>query len=395
MLANTLLFALASTGTDPVALPSPVRAEGELAIRAAVVHVGDGKRIADGTVLVRAGRIAAVGAGIAVPDGAAVIEHDGHLSAGLIAMRDYSGSAGEGADSTRPVLPAAELAYAYDPEHPDFERLARAGITSVVIAPPFSAPPVQMPELPEGFFFPGFSFETPSAPLVGGSTALVKVGSGRLVQRRAQLHLSFSESALGQDAAPTSYPGALALLDELFANPSGALADAKSGRLAVVLYAGSNQEVQRAVAFAQRHGLKGAIAGAPRAGELAKAIQAAGLGVICAPFSPGIETRALRAVAELAEAGVPFGFALDAPERDPESLRLGAAACVREGLDPDVAWAALTSSAASLLGAAAEIGSVAAGRQADLVLWSGPPLDLGSTPVAVYVDGQKIHGGAQ
>ena len=39
------------------------------------------------------------------------------------------------------------------------------------------------------------------------------------------------------------------------------------------------------------------------------------------------------------------------------------------------------------------MGLVAAGKDADFVLWSGAPVDLGSRVVAVYVDGARVYGG--
>ena len=53
----------------------------------------------------------------------------------------------------------------------------------------------------------------------------------------------------------------------------------------------------------------------------------------------------------------------------------------------------MTSDAARLAGVAKRVGSVRAGLDADLVLWSGDPVDPGSRVVAVYVDGKRVHGG--
>jgi imidazolonepropionase-like amidohydrolase len=66
---------------------------------------------------------------------------------------------------------------------------------------------------------------------------------------------------------------------------------------------------------------------------------------------------------------------------------------VREGLDPVTAWKALTSDAARIAGVADRVGRLAAGLDADFVLWSGDPLDLTSSVEAVFVDGVQVHGG--
>jgi imidazolonepropionase-like amidohydrolase len=57
------------------------------------------------------------------------------------------------------------------------------------------------------------------------------------------------------------------------------------------------------------------------------------------------------------------------------------------GLDWGQAFAAITSGPARALGLDGEIGSLRPGRRADVVVWSGDPLELSSTPEAVLIDG--------
>lgn len=359
----------------PLALLAPIAAAGDgtFAVRAERVHVGDGTVIENGTVVVRDGRIADVGEDVAVPEGAVLIEHEGDLSPGLVALRDYSGGAGENLDSTRVVFENAEVAHAFDPDHADMKRLLAEGVTTVVLAPA-------------------------SGSLVGGLCAVVKPGA-RVLERGAMLHVDLGSSALVFNRHPTSYAGALAELERRFAaikdpgDPEGAFARAARGELPVLLEAGGRAETQRAIDFAVRHGLKGVLVGAPRAGELAAQVKAAGLAVAVEPFRAGANVRTLRSAAQLVAAGVPIGFALDAPAVHPSNLRLTAAACVRAGLDRDAALGALTSGAAALAGVGDRVGSIAAGRDADFVLWSGDPVDPGSRVLAVYVDGEKVHEG--
>ena len=63
---------------------------------------------------------------------------------------------------------------------------------------------------------------------------------------------------------------------------------------------------------------------------------------------------------------------------------------VRFGLDPQEALAMVTSVPAELCGQDAELGTVESGKQADLVLWSGPPLSATSRPILVLVDGRIV-----
>ncbi len=225
--------------------------------------------------------------------------------------------------------------------------------------------------------------------LCGGTSALVKTSGGVVVAETAQLALGFSAQSLRNDRAPTSFGGAVAELDRRFDKPEGQFALAAKKKLPVLFEVATRDDVLRAVEFASRHELAGAIHGAPWAGELADPIRSAGLAVICGPFQVGETRRDLLAVLALAKAGVPFGFGLDAPWNDAAALRTSAALCVREGLDRAVAWRALTSDAARIVGAGDHLGALAKGMDADIVLWSGDPLDLASSVQAVYVGGKR------
>lgn len=338
-----------------------------LAIRADKLLLGDGRAVEKGVILIEDGVIRAAGADVDVPADAVVVEHKGFASAGLIALHGYTGAPGEMRDSTRTVLPGAEVAYGFDPAHSDFADALKAGITSLVLTPP-----------PQS--------------LCGGISAVVKTALRRVVRKDAQLSLGFSAQCLRDDRFPTSYSGALAELERLLEKSEGPFSLAARGKLPVILEVSSKEEVARAAAFAKRHDLAGAIFGAAWAGEVADAIKDAGLAVVCGPIDPGAPRRDLRSVLALVKAGIPIGFALESPWRHPATLRVGAAMCVREGLDPAAAWKALTSDAARIAGVADRVGRLDRGLDADLVLWSGDPLDLGSAVVAVYVDGEKVYG---
>ncbi len=338
---------------------------GTFALRATRVHVGDGTVIENGVVVVRDGKIAGVGKGVTVDKNVVLVEHDGDLSPGLIALRDYSGAGSEGADSTRTVMETADLAHAFDPDHSSMKRLQSEGVTTVVLAP------------------------TPGQNLIGGLAAAVKPGV-RVLARGALLHLDLSTSGLRNNRYPTSYAGAFEELERRFHEPQGVFARVAAGELRVLLEANNRAELQRALAFASRHGLAGILVGSSRAGELAAQVKASGLGIALGPYGPGTDSKTLASAAALARAGVPLGFALDAPGVHPVGLRWTAALCVRAGLERDAAFGALTSGAADLAGIGDRVGRIREGLDADLVLWSGDPVDAGSRVQAVWIDGKKV-----
>ncbi|MCP3919939.1 MAG: amidohydrolase family protein [bacterium] len=339
-------------------------------LSASHVHVGDGTILENGVVVVEGGKITAVGGADLVPDGHAVQKHEGHLSAGMVSLRDAAGVGAEGLDRTRNVMPDADLAWAFDPKHPDWKRLTREGVTSVVIVPR-------------------------SGSLIGGLTAVVKPATENIVKRRSHLHVSLSSSGLSTLRYPTSYPSAIAELDSLFGEGGGAIGAAKKGELPVLIEARGKAEVQRAVAFAKRHGLKGSLLGPSLAGELAESIKASGLDVILVGFGAGQTTRSLASASLLSAAGVSFGFTTESPGRDPVTLRLSVAAAMRGGLDAAVAWRAVTADAARIAGVADRVGTIAAGKDADLVLWSGAPTELASRVESVWVDGSHVYDGGK
>ncbi len=382
---------------------SPVGLDGDaFQIKAKEVVLADGSRIADGVVVVTDGKITRVGAGDADPN-LPTLEHDGVLTAGLIACQTRSGGASETVDVTRPFLSDARLVYAFDPSHSDFDKALAAGITSVVLTPA-------------------------DINVAGGVTAVVKTAGGAIVAREAHLALSFSAQALGYSAprprfifgsvdangtsmdeggpevtyvgrrgtrAPTSYGGAVRALGARFeeagadANSERPLARAAHGDLPVFFEAWSRNEVARAVGFAQKHALQGALRGATLASDpgLLPQIVASGLAVVVGPFRTGHARRSLDAVRALQDAGVKVGFALDAPENDPQAFRLSAAMAVGSGADRTAVLQSLTNVAAEIAGVDARVGSIERGKDADFVLWSGDPLNLTSRVEAVYVDG--------
>jgi imidazolonepropionase-like amidohydrolase len=64
---------------------------------------------------------------------------------------------------------------------------------------------------------------------------------------------------------------------------------------------------------------------------------------------------------------------------------------VKEGLPRDVALQALTVNPASILGLDSRVGSLSAGLDGDVVLWSGDPLDINSRAERVLIGGVTVY----
>ncbi len=355
-----VLAAIALTST------ASALAQDSLAIRAERIHVGDGTVITDGIVLFEKGVITEVSEAASFSQDVVIIEHEGDLSPGLLALREHAGSLGETNDVSRAVMDEADLAFAYNANHSEVKAMLAEGITSFVLAPR-----------------PG--------SLVGGQCAVVKAGKGTL-SRGSILAICTGENGLTANRFPTSLQGSAAELERRFSWPTGVFARAVKGEVALMLDVGGNRsDIQRAIDFARRHQLKGWLVGSTRLGSMADKIRAAGLGVVISGIPPGSHPRAAQGAVALEEMKVPFGFGLSTPFHHPASMRLTAATCIRQGLSPATALSAMTSTAASMAGVGDKVGRIKNGLAADLVLWSGSPTDPGSRVMAVYVDGEVAY----
>lgn len=303
---RTTLALLASALPAAPAAPAAHAAQAQeardvLQIRAATLLLSDGTRIEDGVLLVEDGKIRKVGRGVEVDPALPLVDHAGVLTAGIVVCQSESGTRGGVSDPTRSVLPAARAVDALDPDHPDLERALESGITTMVLSPG-------------------------SRNVVGGRAGVVK-STGVVVTPSSHLALSFAGEALdgerrGPQAVeelstrrpgtrtPTSYPGAVAELERLFDAGEGVFGAASRGEIPVLIEAWQRQEVARALGFARRHKLQGAIRGATLARDLVEPVRDSGLGVVLGPFDPAAPARIVESVRALAEAGVPVGVSV-------------------------------------------------------------------------------------
>lgn len=367
LLGAALLFfapAAVAAGTDVAAEPS-------LAIAAAHVLLEGDVVMDDALVLIGDGRVLAVGkqADLAakLPKGVAVVHHDGWLSAGLVAANGTMGLAADD-DSTDAFMEQLQLVLAFDPSSKSLSAARNLGVTS-------------------------FGLVSGRFNVIGGVGAVVKT-DGSVLDPMGNLSICLAPPALRGNRFPTSYAGALMALRERIAGGEGPLAAAASGKntLPVNIAVNSRAEIARAIEFATESKLKATLRGAQRAGEFAADLKAAKISVALAPLGLGSSHQARESMLELAKAGVPFAFGLADTGGSAAVLRESAALAVRAGLDRATAWRAVTSTAADIIGAGDRVGRVAAGFDADLVLWSGDPLSITSRPVAVYLNGELTEG---
>lgn len=360
------LVAAPSFASDSVT----VNAEPSLAIAATHVIVDGGQVIENAIVLVGEGRILAVGAKADLignlPAGVPVIDHAGWLSTGLIAVNSNMALTYND-DTTNAFMDNLELASGFDPESKRLDAARDLGVTSLGLV-------------------------AGTRNVIGGVGAIAKT-DGTLVKRRSSLSINLSSSSFVSGRFPTSFGGSLGALRSRVNEPEGSMADAIAGDLTTSIAVGTRAEIARAIAFASASNLQATLRGAARAGEFTSELKAANMSVALNPLRPGSSPQTRASILSLAKAGVPFAFGLADDYGSGANLRESAALAVRAGLDRGTAWRSITSSAASMMGAGKQLGRVASGYDADLVLWSGDPLLLSSRPIAVYLDGKLTEGG--
>ena len=104
-----------------------------------------------------------------------------------------------------------------------------------------------------------------------------------------------------------------------------------------------------------------------------------------------LRNRSLANPGKLAAAGIEISIITDHPVVPINFLVHQATLAIKEGLDREVALAAITLNPAKVLGIADRVGSLTVGKDADLVLWSGDPLDVMQRAVAVYIGGTQVY----
>ena len=113
--------------------------------------------------------------------------------------------------------------------------------------------------------------------------------------------------------------------------------------------------------------------------------------IITARVKVELRNRSVANPGRLAAAGVTIAITTDHPVVPIPFLVHQATFAVKEGLDRDAALRALTINPARIMGVADRLGSIEPGKDADLCVWSGDPLDVMSRVERAYVDGREIY----
>ena len=381
--------------------PSPA---GEtLAFIGATVLPVSSAEIVAGTVIVKDGRIVAVGpaATTPVPDDAERIDVTGKvIIPGLVDTHSHIGG-GSGGDSSAPVQPDVRILDSINPRDPGFRKARAGGLTTLNIMPG------------SGLLVSGQTVyvklrrvdtmeELLQRDAAGNALVGLKMANGTNSQRDPPFPGTRGKSAAivrQKFTAAREYQRKLADPDVTKRPPRDleleSLVECLEGRRIVHHHSHRADDILTVLRLREEFGFRVVLHHVSEAwkvpGELARA------GVPCSVIvldSPGGKIEAmdmsLATGAVLEAAGVPCALHTDDPVTDSRLFLRSAALAVRGGMSREKALEALTLAGARMLDLDARVGSLEPGKDADLVILSGDPFSIRTKVLQTWVEGRKV-----
>ena len=366
-----------------------------LFINDATVHTMSSMAVIQkGDILIRDGRIQSVGTALTPPADAQVIEAEGRpvtpgffagiTELGLVEISAVESSV-DGSLSTEGLRPEFDVTPAYNPHSTAIPVTRIEGYTWSILG------------------------ANRSGSIIGGQGQAVSLdGAYRSFVGDKILFIDVGADASGQSAG--SRAAQWMLLDQAMAEAGSevrwapeplltvagrkALEAYKTGRI-VVFNVDRASDILQVIEFSTRHGLNSVISGGTEAWMVADQLAEAGIPVLINALSnlPGnfdqLGARMDNA-AMLNQAGVTIAF-MGAGTHQARKLRQIAGNAVANGLTYEAGLAAMTVSPAVIFALGDEYGSIEENSIADLVIWSGDPLDVTAAADQVIIAGKMVE----
>jgi imidazolonepropionase-like amidohydrolase len=378
-------------------------------IKNARIHTITNGEIENGMVVIEGGKISYVGdenAVLLANRDAHVVDADRKLlTPGLIDAHthlgiDEEGIGWEGADfneTSEAVTPHMRAIDGINPFEEGFIDAVKSGITTVQVLPG-------------------------SANVIGGLTTTIKVKPGQavddiVIHEIAGLKIAFGENPKklhGQKGrAPVTRMGVAALLREQFTkainyerkrkvNPDDvdlrmeALCLALRREIPVRAHAHRADDILTAIRIAKEFNLDLSVEHTTEGHKIVDQLVRANVKLTVGPTLSSrskVELRELdwNTYHLLAEKGLPFALITDHPVIPIGHILTSAALAVKHGLPVEKAWESITINAAKVLNIEHQVGSIEAGKDADLVLWDDNPITKHGKAVMTIIDGEIIE----
>lgn len=370
----------------------------------AEIHtMGPQGTIKNGSLVIENGRIRAVGPSVAVPAAARRIDARGKIvtpglldsfsQIGLVEVSAVQGS-NDTADQDDRITAAFNAVDAINPRSTLIPINRIEGLTRVVATP------------------------TNGKSLIAGTSALIDLGGpgDYLIRSPVAMHAVLGEG--GAQLAGGSRQSAILRLREAFEDARDYAANRKAfdqgdrrpyalsrldlealipvvkGELPLVIQAERASDIEAALRLAKDFHLKLILSGAIEGWMVAREIAEAKVPVLVNPLANLPEAfeslgATLENPARLYKAGVTVAF-MTGDAHNSRNIRQNAGNAVAAGLPWDAALAAMTSVPARIWGIADRYGTLEPGKDADVVIWDGDPLEVTSFPTAVFIRGREM-----
>jgi len=406
------------------ALASPAFAQSLTAITGGRVLTGTSV-IENGTVVIQNGRVVSVGTG-AAPAGARVIDARGKVvSPGFVAVDSGLGgseiSSVGGSDDlsngANTISASFDVSYGLDPWSFTLPVARLGGITRAIVVPSHAGGGGGAHAHDDSDFAGVGDGGLQSPGLFAGQAAIIHLAAGTdiLVKPRVAMVAPFGEAGAGiaggaRGAQFTQFKETLAEV-RLYARNRGAydraglrdlslsradleaLIPVANGTMPLIVTVRRAADIQQVLRLAREEGVKIILDGAEEGWLVADQIAAANVPVLLNPISnlPGnLETRASRMenAAALDAAGVLIAIkGNEGSVHRARETRYNAGNAVSHGLPYESAIEAITVNPARIFGMAGQFGELRAGAAADVVVWSGDPLEPLSIAETIFIGG--------
>lgn len=386
-----------------VAVAAPLAAQGEdaILIRGATIHTAAGAPIPAGAILLRGGKIAAVGTDVAAPAGARVIEAAGKvIIPGMIDNHSHIGArVSDLNDSPMLIGPQHRFLDALDMDDAGWAEAVAGGVTTVVTGPG-------------------------SGENVSGMAVVIKTFGADLT-RRMLLEKGGMKFAMGpksRERYPTTSMGVAANLRQYLirtneysaslrkweddgrkGNPPArdlgyeAMSEVLARQTYVRAHVHSATDVMTLVRLKQEFGFDLTLHHSTEAYKVAPELARNGVSAVVLPLGPriGLSEDAMAGPYILWKAGVKLALHSDAPVISQKWLRLCAALAMRYGIPEDEVLKMVTRNAAEIARVGDRVGTLEVGKDADLVVFDGPWYEPRSRVDLVIGDGRVIFDRAK
>ena len=372
-----------------------------IAITGGTVYPVSGPKIENATVLIRDGRIAAVGANVTVPAGATRIDAAGKWitpglfdGAGQMGLREISAVQNTNEQTLRgdEVAAAFNVLEGVNPGSMLIGVNRIEGVTTTLAVPNGSLIWGQAAVIDlDGTTIEQMRVKSPAAMVVDLSEGAKDAGGGSRAGVAQRLRRVFDD-ALEYSKRPTYQR---AQNEQLSASAADlqALLPVLRGQLPMIAYANRRSDIETAMRIAKEYKIRLILGGAAEGWMIPNVISAAGVPVLVEPLAniPSYDALGIRYenAALMTKGGVKVAL-METTTENTRNLRQQAGNAVATGMTWEQALRAVTLTPAEILGVSDRYGSLEAGKVANVVIWTGDPFESSTGVEHVFIRGKDI-----